>query len=258
MSVNRNGREYVTQAEFARFANLPYSSVKTMVARGQLELVEMPDTGKKLLDKEMMLIRYKTLMHSKRKKKAKTERSPLIKVSKARTPSAPEIAEPKAPDIPDEHGNADFVDARKIDPYDYPECWVYGTDGEPAINPATNKPTLDLTMLRDYLTGVKYQLDIDQKRGLLIPKTEVQFGIQEAMSVISKELTSIPRKYGEILYAQVEMRTGVEMSAQQKAELTEVLDGKPAEIMASIRQALLNLIEEPEQKETKGKKEKAR
>lgn len=234
-SIHRNGRELVTITEFAKRLGITRPAVYRALKKGLLFTTSVNGSSSQWLDWESQKVQYSTIKTYPQKSHINIRKMPEPKVPKIESMKSDSIEEASTPNA------QEAVDINKINPYDYPDCWLIGDSG-PAINPETKKPMLDYDKLKAYLTSVKYQLDIKKLRGELIEKKDVAFAIQDAMTILSTELESIPRKFTESILAFCEYQMHQKLSEDNRKMLSNMLDAKPTEIMASIRKAFEDYI----------------
>lgn len=243
--MTRGGRLYVSQHEFADRMGVSVGTISSYVKTGKLTVTKFKGMRSNWLDWETQKAQY-SLIQKHPNKAPKSKNGVPLKIRKtAPTAKTPEI--PQMDSMEFETGEVrnqgEIIDVNTIDPYNYPDCWALDTGGEVMYNAHTGKPMMDYDKLKSYLTSLKYQLDIKQKRGELIEKSDVTFAIQDAMTIIATELLSIPRKYAEPMFAYVEIAMKQQLTTEDKQQLLEILKNKPQEIMLSVKKAFEAYLE---------------
>lgn len=245
-SLKRKGREYVTGSEFARRMNVAKSTISEYIKKGKLQTTDIGGELKGTwLDYEQQKIQFLALarMPQRAPKKNRKKKEEIVIKGKG-TPKPPSIKAIDTLEITEDRQiKGEIIDANKLNPYDYPECWIF-RDEKVVYNPNTKLPMLDYEKLKAYLTNMKYQLDIKKAKEEVIDKRDVAFAISNCMQIFSKELIAIPRKYGDTIIAFLELKTKHKLSAEDRTELTNILNSKPFEIMEEIKKSFEALVDE--------------
>ena len=241
-TIHRNNREYVTVTEFARRLDVTRASIYRCIKKGLLFPSDIKGSGSTWLDWETQKAQFATIKKFPQKTHADLKKK-TVNLKNLSTPKAPGIDAMEGNDFEKEPRRpSEEIDINTINPFDYPDCWFFDDIG-PIINHETGKPKLDYDKLKAYLTSLKYQLDIKKQRGELIEKHDVSFAIQDAMRILSTELSSIPRKFAEPMLAFVELQTHQKLSMNDRKMLTSMLQSKPKEILDSIEKAFQDYMD---------------
>ena len=239
------GKEYVKISEFAQRVGFSVQRIRKMIQEGKLQATRLNGYKTQYMDWEIQHLQFEKVRKKasiKKPKKAPQLVAPTIS-------SAPDIEDIKTPTIP-----SDEIPMQKLNPYDYPDCWIVGEDRNPLLNPVTKLPEIDYDRLKGRLTAEKYQMDIDEKRGKFVEREELIRSIASIAKIMNSSLNAIPQRYGAILIAKAEAMTGHEFSSDEKADIRAVLKKEASAIMQSIRTEIAKLGDEDD-KEDEGNEE---
>lgn len=234
------GREYVTINEFAARMGISRQAVYRKIKNKYLKITKLNGYKAQYLDYEAQKLNY--LATKRREAMHVPKKAPRLQSVASK--QNPEIETPSIPAMP-----SDVVNVQKLNPMDYPDCWLRDPSGEPVNNPVTKLPEFDYDRLKDRLTAEKYQMDIDEKRGRYISREELARAIASISTIINAGLNAIPQRYGAILIAKAETITGYEFSPDERAEIRVVLKKEAKAIMNSIRTEIAKLSDEDEEEE---------
>jgi len=91
----------------------------------------------------------------------------------------------------------------------------------PAATAPSNQPNYALAKaVRETVLAQRARVDLDEKRGLLVPRAEVENSVYDAGTVLLRDMLEIPAKLAERLVAMTDRR---EITALLETELRRVL-----------------------------------
>jgi hypothetical protein len=244
------GREYVSIKEFAARMGVSRQAIERKIKNNVLRTTSLNGYRTKYLDYEVQKLEF--LKNHKRETLKVPKKAPALK--EISNKEAPEMNAPSIPPMP-----AEGINVQKLNPNDYPDCWIRDPSGEPVRNPVTKLPEFDYDRLKDRLTAEKYQMDIDEKRGKYIAREELTRTIASIATIINAGLNAIPNRYGAILIAKAEGITGHEFTPDERASMRSVLKKEAGAIMNSVRTEIAKMAdsdeEETEEESTEALKE---
>lgn len=242
-----NGKEYVSNVEFSERIGITAPAVTRFISTiPNIETIHK-DGDKTVYYNYEQAYRAYAEYSKKRKRPTKKETSEYIKIT---TPSTKAPSVPSIPSVSmdekDTNGK-NIVNLSTLDPNDFQDCWVIDPINNNVINhPVTNEPMLDYDMVKAKLTSIKYQFDIDEKRGLYVSKDVLKRYVTGISKILETALEAIPRRYSAQIIAECSDLTKHNFTAEENARLRAVLKNEAPAIMTSIQTEIAKMVDEGE------------
>lgn len=248
-SIMIDRREFITVIEFSKRTGTSLSTIKRYIRDGRLKADKIEELDNiKYLDweknKKLFYQNPPSTMQGRNREKPETKAKRLLREGSSQiidiSKKKPIVKGPKVEEIREESlesitGPSEGVEYPKINPEEYPECWVLDSEGNPVISALTGQKILDYDKLKKVLTAMSYDFDFKKKNGEYIPKSEFIAYIQTRQAALNSQLSTIPRRYGASAMAVAERLLNRRLSESEKAEFRDAFKSVPAEIVAALR-----------------------
>lgn len=233
------GKEYISQTEFAHRLEVSTKTVRRYIEKGILHPENINgnsylnfEKDKKAFQKEQNRV-IKSTSKKYRKRIAPEVSLPTLKAEEINLPELEGIVEDEI--LTKEAG---IDNLSKVNWKDYTDSLSYDDEMNIEINPVNGKPLLDYERLKSRLVAERYKMDILEKRE---PYLEV---IQNVISCLMTERVLLQKDYAQIYIEEIckwfKEAYGKEMPEADKKKIKRVIEKEEG----YFKQACNNILEE--------------
>ena len=261
--ICRNGKKYVTAAEFARRVDVSKMTISNALRDGRLEGTKLDGYKREWIEWQKQKEIWDDLQNEVHpgqpsKKRLQEEEDELflpfdtgvdytpedgetIHVNNLRnlTELEDSIAEEKVEEVT--FGD-NTVNLSKVDIKYFYDCLLLDRSGKARVNPITNEPMIDWKKADVKVKTLIHQQQLDQKAGTLIELTEAEEFMSTAFSPVAETINNLPDKYFMQISAWLDASRGVKLSNKENSELRELLKDETDSMLRGLQSELMEVL----------------